>query len=82
MRNVENFHILLCLLFTVYLLFGNDVLVKVNTVGGVGFMSTSFSLSDVVAASVLPAELIGFTSFGLTGIVLKAPPAKMYTQKR
>lgn len=64
--------------FTVYLLFGNDVLVKVNTVGG--FTSTSFSLSDAVAVSVLPAELIGFISFGLTGIVLNAPPANVHTK--
>lgn len=53
---------------------GNVVLVNVNTVGGVGLTSPSFSLSDAVA-SVLPPEIIGFTSFGLTGIVLKAPPA-------
>lgn len=60
----------------VYSLLGNVELVNVNTVGGVGFTSPSFSLSDTVA-SVLPAELIGFTSFGLTGIVLNAPPANM-----
>lgn len=63
----------------VYLLLGNDVPGKVNTVGGDGFTSHSFSLSDAVV-SVLPPELIGFTSFGLTGIVLKAPPTNGYAQ--
>lgn len=45
--------------------------VKVNTVGGDGFTSPWFSLSDTTA----PLDVrIGFVSFGLIGIVLKAPP--------
>lgn len=76
---MDSVHIIF--VFVVYSLVGNDVLEKVNTVGGVGFISTSISLSDAVAVSVLPAELIGFTSFGLTGIVLKAPPTKRLSER-